>query len=82
MNLVLHELGHTLGLYHSSSTADVMYCSSGRPFNFSPRETLTMKLVRQRRTGNRWPDNDRMASSPASLHSGDREVIACGERPR
>jgi hypothetical protein len=78
--LVLHELGHTLGLYHSASTSDVMYCSSGRPPTFSARERLVMNLARQRRAGNRWPDNDRQAASSFGLSTGGFEVIACGER--
>ena len=78
VNLVLHELGHTFGLYHSSSTADVMYCSIGRSSQFSPRETLIMKLMRQRRSGNRWPDNDRQTSAPLTLPASATEVITCG----
>jgi hypothetical protein len=80
-NLVLHELGHTLGLYHSSSTSDVMYCSTGRPDTFSSRERLVMSLVRQRRAGNRWPDNDRQATTSFGLGTGGVEVIACGDGP-
>jgi hypothetical protein len=75
--LVLHELGHTLGLYHSSSTADVMYCSTGRPLVFSSRERLLMRLARQRRAGNRWPDNDRSTSSPLSGRAIRTEVTTC-----
>jgi Matrixin len=78
--LVLHELGHTLGLYHSSSTSDVMYCSSGRPAQFSPRERLVMRLARQRRPGNRWPDNDRQASAPLAFGASGTQIIMCGDR--
>ena len=78
--LVLHELGHTLGLYHSSSTSDVMFCSSGRPAQFSSRERLVMRLARQRRPGNRWPDNDRLATAPLALGTGGIEIIMCGDR--
>ena len=77
MALVLHELGHTFGLRHSLSTSDVMYCSSGRPASFSPREVLAMKLIAQRRSGTRWPDNDRDTAGPLS-RSSQTEVIACG----
>jgi len=80
--LVLHELGHTTGLYHSSSTSDVMYCSAGRPANFSSRERLVMKLARQRRAGNRWPDNDRLAASLLIVPEGQVERIACTETDR
>jgi hypothetical protein len=75
--LVLHELGHTIGLYHSSSAADVMYCSVGRPLAFSSRERLLMRLARQRRAGNRWPDNDRSSSSPLSSRAIRTEVTTC-----
>jgi hypothetical protein len=66
LRLVLHELGHTFGLRHSSSTADVMYCSSPRPDLFSAREVLAMRLMRQRRSGNRFPDDDRQTISPSA----------------
>ena len=79
VNLVLHELGHTAGLNHSASSSDVMYCTAGRPDAFSARERLVMSLARQRRSGNRWPDNDRAATA-SLLMTGGSEVIACGER--
>jgi hypothetical protein len=78
VGLVLHELGHTVGLYHSASTSDVMYCSSGRPNGFSAREQLVMKLMRLRRSGTRWPDNDRSSTSVPVSTDGVTEVIACG----
>ena len=78
VSLVLHELGHTFGLYHSSSSSDVMYCTIGRPSQFSARETLVMKLMRQRRAGNRWPDNDRQTAAPLALPARSTEVITCG----
>jgi hypothetical protein len=81
-NLVLHELGHTIGLYHSSSTSDVMYCSAGRPNDFSARERLAMKLMRERRSGTKWPDDDRSAFAVLSLRPNYVERIACAERPR
>jgi hypothetical protein len=73
--LVLHELGHTYGLYHSSSTRDVMYCTVGRPPEFSAREALVMSLMRQRRSGNRWPDDDRLAAAP--LGARETFLITC-----
>jgi hypothetical protein len=71
LRLVLHELGHTFGLRHSSSTEDVMYCTSPRPDAFSAREVLAMRLMRQRRSGNRFPDDDRQTTSPLAA----REAI-------
>ena len=78
VNLVLHELGHTFGLRHSASTSDVMYCSTGRPNLFSTRETLVMRLMGQRRSGTRWPDDDRLTSGPLTRSRQQTEVIACG----
>ena len=80
--LSLHELGHATGLYHSASTSDVMYCSSGRPANFSSRERLVMRLARQRRSGNRWPDNDRLANPLLISAEGQVERIACSDMDR
>ncbi len=81
-DLVLHELGHTVGLYHSSSPSDVMYCTAGRPTSFSARERLAMKLMRERRSGTRWPDNDRSTAAALLVRPGYVERIACAERPR
>jgi hypothetical protein len=75
--LVLHELGHTYGLFHSSSVSDVMWCTAGRPADFSPREVLAMGLMRQRRPGNRWPDNDRSDNASLGLRE---ETVACSGR--
>ena len=77
--LVLHELGHSLGLGHSDTTDDVMYCSAGRPVSFSAREKLVVKLMGQRRAGTRWPDNDRQAAGPLMFRTAATEVIACGD---
>ena len=77
--LVLHEIGHTLGMYHSPAAADVMYCTTGRPVDFSSRERLVMKLMRLRRSGNRYPDNnDRQAFSPLTVHANATNTIMCG----
>jgi hypothetical protein len=79
--LVLHELGHSFGLRHSASTSDVMYCSTGRPVVFSARERVAIKLMGQRRSGTRWPDNDRETAGPLKLDRRGTEVIACGATP-
>ncbi len=60
---VLHELGHTFGLRHSSTNTDLMCIRRRVTQHFSPREKLLMKLTMQRRGGNRFPDNDRQAFS-------------------
>jgi hypothetical protein len=73
---VTHEIGHTAGFRHSPSRSDVMYCTtSRRTQNFSDREAGAMSLMRQRRSGNRWPDNDRDAT--ASLAASSRETFVC-----
>jgi hypothetical protein len=79
--LVLHELGHAVGFRHSPSPADVMYCTTGRPADFSPRERLTVSLMKQRRPGNRWPDSDREATAPLSGFMAE-QVTTCGDRDR
>jgi hypothetical protein len=74
--LVLHELGHTYGLNHSVSAHDVMFCQMGRPAAFAAREVLLMGLMRTRRPGNRWPDNDRAAVAP--LRGRETVASVCG----
>ncbi len=70
--VVLHELGHTYGLGHSLSPWDVM--GGTYAVTFTPAEVLTMRMMWQRRAGNRWPDDDRGASA-----QGRRvEVFICG----
>lgn len=67
---VEHELGHTYGLQHTDDWNDVMYVfsRSGGPRRFTSRESLTMKLMAERRPGNRWPDNDTTATASSGLH--------------
>jgi hypothetical protein len=74
--IVLHELGHTYGLRHSLRIEDVMGGDGRHRVAFSPAEVVTMRLVWQRRAGNRWPDDDRgvTATSSAGRHT---EVIPC-----
>ena len=78
LNLVLHELGHAAGLYHAPTQADVMYCSSGRPSNFTSRERLVFRLARLRRPGNRWPDNDRQTTAALEAGHAETAVFTCG----
>lgn len=63
--IVLHELGHTIGLRHSPVRGDIM----GPPANidlFTDRELLVMRLMYQRPAGNTFPDNDRATSGVSS----------------
>jgi len=73
---VAHELGHTFGLRHSLSTADLMYStfSASRSTTFSAREALVMRLMTERRGGNRFPDDDRQVSGTSASRT---EVIVC-----
>jgi hypothetical protein len=41
-----------------------------------------MKLARQRRSGNRWPDNDRQAGTLLVEPEGQIERVACSETDR
>lgn len=72
-----HELGHTFGLNHSPDRSDLMFgfFSSQRSTRFSQREALVMRLMLQRKGGNRFPDNERGPAAPAV--EGVR-VFLCG----
>jgi Matrixin len=67
LGTVVHELGHTFGLRHSSDARDMM-AATYRPSRATAptgRETLTMALMLQRRPGTVWPDDDRTAQAAA-----------------
>lgn len=68
---VTHEAGHTFGLSHSPDPGEVMHAVKMRrqATGFGPRESLVMRLMLQRRGGNRYPDNDRGVTA-----AGEREV--------
>lgn len=73
-NLLLHELGHVLGLGHSSERTDVMYVENDRAdeVRFSDRERVTLRLMyRFRESGNTFPDRAPFASTALA---GERTV--------
>jgi hypothetical protein len=83
VTIVAHELGHFLGLGHST-TPGLMSVVAGRGNNyayfaanrdFSPAEKLVIDLMYDRRSGTRFPDNDRLAAATSAARS-DR--ISCG----
>lgn len=63
-----HELGHVFGFGHSPDVRDLMYpvFERSRPGSFSDREALLMRLMLQRRAGNRFPDSDRGPGASAA----------------
>jgi len=56
--VMLHEIGHALGLFHSSRTTDIMYETPvASTFSVDERVLLAM-MYRHRRPGTTFPDND------------------------
>jgi hypothetical protein len=75
LGTAVHELGHSLGLNHSSNRRDVMNASGyGEVEVPSRREALAIALMYQRLPGNLFPDNDRQAST-SSESSGPVEIL-------
>ena len=71
--ILLHELGHVLGLSHSEDGRDVMAPHENKLLAFSERENVALKLMyRWRQPGNDLPD-DMVPASAAS--SGEETVV-------
>jgi Matrixin len=70
--VVLHELGHVLGLGHSPYEDDVMFPVANYMQVFSERERVTLRLMyRWRKAGNSAPDRD---PGPAAAARPLREI--------
>jgi hypothetical protein len=67
--VVSHELGHTLGFWHTDNTRDVMYFQyqSNCDPSISPREQYHAAIAYSRPVGNRDPDDDSQTSIVLSL---------------
>ncbi|MET0552532.1 MAG: matrixin family metalloprotease [Vicinamibacteria bacterium] len=68
---VAHELGHVLGLQHSSRATDLMYFRAAQEAAaaFSPHERLSIRLLLQRNAGNRYPDDGRATVGASSTRT-------------
>jgi len=75
-SVLAHELGHSLGLYHSVRTFDVMHPFALGQRGFTGEEKMIVFLAKQRRGGNRYPDIDRPVQSAEAL--AINEDIVCG----
>jgi hypothetical protein len=83
--VALHEMGHTLGLQHTTRDAamcgnvsSVGPCSVGvQRDRFRAWEELLIRLLFQRLVGNRFPDNDRGVSDQRAR--GQRSLCSLPE---
>jgi hypothetical protein len=84
--VVLHEMGHILGLAHSRDVGDVMFsCAAGgtptgrfRSSDFdtlSARERLALPMMLQRSAGNAFPDDDSTVPGGPSIAFGPGRTV-------
>jgi hypothetical protein len=66
------ELGHALGLQHSTVPSDMMYYAARMDATglFTENERLSIRLLLQRKPRNRYPDNDRGSVAAGSSSVG------------
>lgn len=76
VSVTTHELGHSLGLYHSGRSVDLMYPTAVNHGGFTGEEKLAVFLGLQRRGGNRFPDTDRPTQATGGIPT--ETVIVCG----
>jgi hypothetical protein len=78
---LLHELGHALGLGHSSKQ-EIMASSSAAGTSYFPTERLALAMMYQRLPLNAFPDDDTAVARTASSRGIERIVYSCGEARR
>jgi hypothetical protein len=72
--LVAHEMGHAFGLGHSSAAGLMAPVVRPGAADFSTAERLAMRMMAQRRPGNRAPDND---VGVRAASAGALQVFGC-----
>jgi hypothetical protein len=79
--LSIHELGHAFGLAHSPRVGDVMW--NGPELydatDLSEREKLSVALMLQRASGNRYPDTEDGLGGLRSASPRRGSIVACFE---
>ena len=78
VSVIAHELGHSLGLYHSNRRVDLMNPVAVGHQMFTGEEQLVVFLAKQRRGGNRYPDTDRERVTASAAAVRADTLIVCG----
>jgi hypothetical protein len=80
--LSIHEMGHAFGLAHSPRVGDVMF--NGPELydttDLSEREKLSVTLMLQRGSGNRYPDTEDSLAGLRSSSARRSSLVSCFER--